>query len=214
MPPLDSGPGLLGTRLRHLLELLDADVAAVYAELGEAGFRPRFTPVLRALAVFGPSSIRDLADAIGVTHSAASQTVAQMAGQGFVVLTPGADARRRIVRPTAKAEALLPVLEAEWAATAAAAAELEAELSFPLSRLVEEVLEALERRPLRRRIADAAPDLAARVGSGRVGSARVGSGREGGQEGGEPRAEGAEDAGAGTSEGRAEGRAAKGGSRA
>ncbi|GGK87429.1 hypothetical protein Ppa06_52160 [Planomonospora parontospora subsp. parontospora] len=167
MPPLDSGPGLLGTRLRHLLELLDADVAAVYAELGEAGFRPRFTPVLRALAAFGPSSIRELADAIGVTHSAASQTVAQMAGEGFVVLMPGADARRRIVHPTEKAEALLPMLEAEWAATAAAAAELEAELSFPLSRLVDEVLEALSRRPMRQRIADAAPDLAARARAGR-----------------------------------------------
>ncbi|MBG0818825.1 MarR family winged helix-turn-helix transcriptional regulator [Planomonospora sp. ID82291] len=167
MPPLDSGPGLLGTRLRHLLDLLDADVAAVYAELGEAGFRPRFAPVLRVLAASGPCAIRDLAEAIGVTHSAASQTVAQMAGEGLVVLTPGADARRRIVRPTAKAEALLPVLEAERAATAAAAAGLEAELSFPLSRLVEEALDALDRRPMRQRIADAAPDPAAWARPGR-----------------------------------------------
>ncbi|GGL38370.1 MarR family winged helix-turn-helix transcriptional regulator [Planomonospora parontospora] len=194
MPSLDSGPGLLGTRLRHLLELLDADVAAVYAELGEAGFRPRFTPVLRALAAFGPSSIRELADAIGVTHSAASQTVAHMAGEGFVVLAPGADARRRIVHLTAKAEALLPMLEAEWAATAAAAAELDAELSFPLSRLVDEVLEALSRRPMRQRIADVAPDLAARARSGREGGregaagdagagAEVGGAAEGGHRG-------------------------------
>jgi DNA-binding MarR family transcriptional regulator len=185
MPPLDSGPGLLGTRLRHLLELLDADVASVYADLGEAGFRPRFTPVLRALAGSGPSSIRDLADATGVTHSAASQTVAQMAGEGFVVLAPGADARRRIVRLTAKAEALLPVLEAEWAATAAAAAELEAELSFPLSRLVDEALEALSRRPMRRRIADAAPDLATLVRAGRErGAAEAGGAGAGAVEGG------------------------------
>ncbi|MBG0827906.1 MarR family transcriptional regulator [Planomonospora sp. ID67723] len=159
MEPFASGPGLLGTRLRHLLELLDGDVAAVYADLGLEGFRPRFTPVVRALAASGPSSIRDLARVIGVTHSAASQTVAQMARSGLVAVAPGEDARQRIVRLTPEAEALVPVLEAEWAATAAAAAGLEAELSFPLSRLVDEVLAALSRRPMRQRIMEAVPDL-------------------------------------------------------
>ncbi|HEX5493594.1 MAG TPA: MarR family transcriptional regulator [Mycobacteriales bacterium] len=158
--PTPGSPGseLLGTRLRHLLDLLDGDVAAVYADLGLDGFRPRFTPIIRALAA-GPSSIRDLARATGVTHSAASQTVAQMARDDLVVFTPGTDARQRIVRLTPAAERLLPVLEAEWVATSAAAAELEAELSVPLSRVVDEALDALRRRPMRERIAAAAPGL-------------------------------------------------------
>lgn len=159
--PRTPGPELLGTRLRHLLDLLDGDVAAVYADLGLNGFRPRFTPVVRVLASTGPHSIRDLAQATGVTHSAASQTVAQMAKADLVTLGPGQDGRQRIVRLTAKAEALLPVLDAEWAATTAAATEFEAELSFPLSRLVDEALEALRRRPMRQRIAEAAPHLIA-----------------------------------------------------
>jgi DNA-binding MarR family transcriptional regulator len=137
MSPPDSGPtpgpGLLGTQLQHLLDLLDADVAAGYTDLG---------------------LVRDLAEAVGVTHSAASQTVAQMAKQGLVTLTPGSDARQRIVRLTPLAESLLPKLETEWAATTAAAATFEAELSYPLSRLLDEALEALRRRPLRQRIAD------------------------------------------------------------
>jgi DNA-binding MarR family transcriptional regulator len=165
--PAASGPELLGTRLRHLLELMDGDVAAVYTDLGIEGFRPRFAPVVRVLAAAGPSSIRDLARASGVTHSAASQTVAQMARRGLVVLTPGADARQRIVRLTAAAERLLPLLEAESAATTAAAVELEAELSFPLSRLVGEALDALRRRPMRERIAAVAPDLGGGVRDGR-----------------------------------------------
>ncbi|WP_329125719.1 MarR family winged helix-turn-helix transcriptional regulator [Streptomyces sp. NBC_01465] len=152
------GPELLGTRLRHLLDQLDGDVAAVYADRGLEWFRPRYAPVVRELAASGPSSIRDLARATGVTHSAASQTVAQMVKEGLVVLEPGADARSRIARPTPKAEALLPVLDAESAATTAAAAELEAELGYPLSRLVGEALDALARRPMRRRIADAMMD--------------------------------------------------------
>lgn len=159
---------LLGTRLRHLLEVLDGDVAAAYPALGlGGGFRPRFTPVVRALAARadagrGPASIRDLADTLGVTHSAASQTVAQMVRQGLVVTEPGADARRRIVRLTAKAEALLPALEREWAATVTAVTAFEAELAYPLSRLVEEALAALERTPLRDRIAAALEEGAPR----------------------------------------------------
>ena len=65
-----------------------------------------------------------------------------------MVLTPGADARQRIVRLTA-------------------AAELEAELSFPLSWLVGEALDALRRRPMRERIAAVAPDLGGGVRDGR-----------------------------------------------
>jgi DNA-binding MarR family transcriptional regulator len=158
MSPAGFGPELLGTPLRHLLDLLDGDVAAVYTDLGLDGFRPRYTPVIRALAASGPNSIRDLARATGVTHSAASQTVAHLVKEELVVLTPGEDARQRIVHLTSKAERLLPVLEAEWVATTAAATEFEAELSFPLSRLVDEALDALRRRPMRQRIADIAPN--------------------------------------------------------
>jgi DNA-binding MarR family transcriptional regulator len=161
-PPLGSPGELLGTRLRHLLEQLDGDVAAVYEDLGLQGFRPRYTPIVRILAARGPRSINALAQATGVTHSAASQTVAQMTKSGLVTLEPGpTDARRRIVRLTGKAEALLPALDAEWAATTAAAAALDAELPYPLSRLIEEALTALARRPMRERIAEADPHLGA-----------------------------------------------------
>jgi DNA-binding MarR family transcriptional regulator len=161
--PLDGpAPGLLGTRLRHLLEQLDGDVAAVYEDLGLHGFRPRFTPMVRLLDRHGPLSINDLARATGVTHSAASQTVAQMARSALVTLAPGpTDARRRIVRLTPKAESLLPALDAEFAATTAAAAALDAELPYPLSRLIEEALAAVARRPMRERIAEADPQLSA-----------------------------------------------------
>lgn len=151
------GPELLGTRLRLLLTELDAGVAAVYDDLGLEGVRPRYAPVLRALAADGPSSIQDLAAATGVTHSAASQTVAQLVKDGLVTVGPGSDGRRRIASLTARARSLLPALDAEWRATAAAATAFEAELPFPLSELIGEALEALRRRPMRERILDAAP---------------------------------------------------------
>ncbi|MEU0370741.1 MarR family transcriptional regulator [Streptomyces sp. NPDC006283] len=153
------GPEMLGTRLRLLLSALEADVTAVYDGLGLEGMRPRYVPVLRILAAEGASSIQDLAAATGVTHSAASQTVAQLVKEGFATVGPGRDGRRRIASLTAKAEALLPALDAEWQATAAAATAFEAELTYPLSELVGEALAVLQRRSMLERIYDAAPDL-------------------------------------------------------
>ena len=149
----------LGTRMRHLLELLDGDVARLYADLGVPDYRPRYSPVVRALVAFGPLSIRDLASTVGVTHSAASQTAAQMARHGLLTLERGTDARQRIARLTARARALLPLIEAEWAATDAAAAELEAELPAALTEVLISAERAVMSRPMRLRIADAARAL-------------------------------------------------------
>ncbi|RZQ60815.1 MarR family winged helix-turn-helix transcriptional regulator [Amycolatopsis suaedae] len=145
------GPGL-GTRMRHLLEVMDGDIAKTYPHLGITDYRPRFTPVVRALVTLGPSSIKDLAKAVAVTHSAASQTVGQMAKSGLVTLEPGTDARQRIVHLTDRARDLLPLLDREWDATEAALRDLEAELPFSLTELVRATLDALERRPMADRI--------------------------------------------------------------
>ncbi|GAA1565242.1 helix-turn-helix domain-containing protein [Kribbella sancticallisti] len=147
--------GAIGTRLRHVLELLDRDVAKVYLDLGLPEYRPRFSPIVRTLVADGPLSIRDLAKAVGVTHSAASQTVAQLSKAGFVTLEPGpSDARQRIVHLTKKTRDLLPTIEAEWQATTAALADLDAELSAPLGQLLDEIITAVERRSFQQRIAD------------------------------------------------------------
>jgi DNA-binding MarR family transcriptional regulator len=144
----------LGTQLRQLLDLMDAEIATVLTDLGVTGYRPRFSPVVRALVALGPVPIRELASAISVTHSAASQTVAQMRARKLVVLKPGEDARHRVVHLTAKARALLPKIEEEWAATASAAAEMDAELPFALAALVPAIAAALEQRSFRQRITE------------------------------------------------------------
>ena len=154
----------LGTLVRHLIELLDRDVEAAYADAGLA-WRPRYTPVLRALMASGPSSIRLLSRHIGISHSAVSQTVSQMAKEGLVELRPGVDARERIVALTAQTEAMIPGLRRQWAATNAAAAQLDAELSAPLSKVVGEAIDALTRRPFGERISQASKALVAKSGS-------------------------------------------------
>jgi DNA-binding MarR family transcriptional regulator len=154
--PERRGPEGLGTRMRHVLEILDGDVARFLADIGLDDYRPRYSPVVRALLARGPLAIRDLAEEMRVTHSAASQTVAQMHRAGFVSLEPGADARQRIVSLTARTRELLPLIEAEWMATTEATAALEAELPYSLRALLDDIVEALERKPFRQRIGETA----------------------------------------------------------
>jgi DNA-binding MarR family transcriptional regulator len=140
--------------LRHVHELLDGAVAGVYLKLGMPDYRPRFSPVVRALVSGGPMPIRDLARMVGVTHSAASQTVAQMKRCDLVELTAGPDARQRLVHLTPRSRGALPAIEAEWTATESAVRELDAELPMPLADLLTMTAQALERRPFGQRIAE------------------------------------------------------------
>lgn len=148
----------LGTLMRSLIDLLDGEVEAAYAAAGLA-WRPRYTPVLRALTKLGPTSIKLIAREVGVSHSAASQTVSQMNREGLVALTPGADARERIVVLTPATETMIPALHRQQAATNAAAAELDAELSTPLTEVLREAIAALRHRPFGARIAEASRKL-------------------------------------------------------
>jgi DNA-binding MarR family transcriptional regulator len=144
----------LGTQLRHVLELMESDIAAVLEDLGLPDYRPRFSPIVRALVALGPMPIGELARAVSVTHSAASQTVAEMNRRGFVTLVPGSDARQRVVHLTDRATQALPSIQAEWDATKAAADQLDAELPFPLSELVPAIAAALKRKSFRQRMTE------------------------------------------------------------
>ena len=142
----------LGTLLRHLIELLDGDVEQAYRDLG-LPYRPRFTPVVRALMESEPRSIRDIADHSGLTHSAVSQTVAEMSRAGLVSLVRDkADGRARLARLTERCRGMLPRLKRQWDATNSAAEGLDQELSGSLREVVTEAIAALEQDPFRKRI--------------------------------------------------------------
>lgn len=145
----------LGTLLRHLVDILDGAVEQSYKRSG-LDYRPRFTPIVRALIELGPSSIRTIELHVGITHSAVSQTVSQMRKHGLVSFRSSGDARERIVYLTPKAEAMVPALKTHWAATNAAAKRLDRELSMPLTELIGEAIRALERRTFIERIDQAA----------------------------------------------------------
>ncbi|MBW8899526.1 MAG: CPBP family intramembrane metalloprotease [Massilia sp.] len=76
----------LGTQLRHLIELLDGDVAQAYVEAG-LDYLPRYTPVMRVLAAQQAATIGQIAQAAGITQPAATQTVARMKEVGLITRT-------------------------------------------------------------------------------------------------------------------------------
>ena len=147
----------LGTLLRNLSETLDRAVEEAYRDAG-LSYRPRYTPVYRALLA-GPASIRALARQTGVSHSAVSQTVAQMKRDGLVEMRPGADARERIVALSPAGLALRARLERHWDVTEAATLSLERDAGAPICALLIKALDALELKPMGERIADAHTSL-------------------------------------------------------
>ncbi len=140
--------------LRLLQEAMDADIAQIYAEAQIGGLKPSFVMELLRLHARGPMTITELAESVQRTHSAISQKVAAMRAAGLVRTTTGTDARSKKVTLTAKARRIVGQLAAEWRATEAAIAEIEAEIPYPLSRAVTEIEEALRRKSFHDRIAE------------------------------------------------------------
>lgn len=142
----------LGTQLRHLIELLDGAVEASYAEAG-LNYRPRFTPVMRALVAHEPLTIGDIAAQAGITQPAATQTVALMIKEGLLTSAAGElDGRQKLIRLSKAGRAMVGDLERCWQATAAAAASLDAQLTYPLSAALADAIAALEQQPFGDRI--------------------------------------------------------------
>ncbi len=144
----------LGTQLRHLIELLDGAVQQAYVDAGLL-YRPRYTPVMRALAQQRSATVGELAELAGITQPAATQTVALMKKEGLLVVAASDDdARQRVVRLSAQGEAMLPRLQACWQATKRAADGLDADMAFPLSACLAQAIALLEQRPFGERIRD------------------------------------------------------------
>ncbi|HEY8455537.1 MAG TPA: MarR family transcriptional regulator [Actinopolymorphaceae bacterium] len=138
--------------LRLLLQAMDGEIADIYAQAGIKGLKPSFVRELLRLHARGPMTIRELAESVRSTHSATSQKVAAMRAAGFVRTTKGPDGRSKRVVLTAKARRIVGRLAAEWRATEAAVAELEEEIPYPLSRVVDDIEAALRRKSFRDRI--------------------------------------------------------------
>jgi len=139
--------------LQRLLDGMDAEIARLYETNAIPGLRPSHVREILRLSARGPMTIGELAESFGATHSATSQKVAAMRADGWVRTAPGADARSKRVLLSAKAKRIVGRLAAEWRATESAVAEIEAEVPYALSRVVDDIEKALARKSFHDRIA-------------------------------------------------------------
>jgi DNA-binding MarR family transcriptional regulator len=137
----------------RVLSGIDDEIARVYAENGIPDLKPTWAMEIIRLHVRGPMTIAELARSVERTHSAMSQKVAAMRAAGWLETSPGPDARSKKVTLTPKAERIAAKLAAEWRATEASVAELEAEIPYPLSRVADDIAAALARKSFHDRIA-------------------------------------------------------------
>jgi DNA-binding MarR family transcriptional regulator len=138
----------------RLLGDIDEEIARVYADNGIADLRTHWVPVILKLRARGPMTITDLARDLRQTHSAMSQKVAAMRDKGWLATEPGPDARSKKVRLTARSEQIADKLSAEWNATEASLEELEAQLPYPLTRVVADIRQVLAAKSFGDRIAE------------------------------------------------------------
>jgi DNA-binding MarR family transcriptional regulator len=139
---------------RLMVAAMDAEIAAIYAEAHIGEVKPSYVMELLRLHARGPMTITELAASVERTHSGTSQKVAAMRAAGLVRTTPGTDARSKQVTLTAKARRIAGRLAAEWRATEAAVAEIEAEIPYPLTRVTVDIEAALQRKSFHDRIAE------------------------------------------------------------
>jgi DNA-binding MarR family transcriptional regulator len=140
--------------LRLLQDAMDTDIARIYTQAQLGTIKPSWVLELLRLQARGPMTITELAESVQRTHSAISQKVAAMRTAGLVRTTAGSDARTKKVTLTSKARRITGRLAAEWQATEAAVAEIEAEIPYPLSRIVTDIDQALRRKSFHDRIAE------------------------------------------------------------
>lgn len=153
---MTSPPSSLGTLLRQLLERLDRDVERAYRDRG-VDFKPRYTSIMRLLIGREPLRIGEITAAARVSQPSISATLAAMERDGLITVRRGQDRRERLISLTDKARAMLPALQAQWTATAVAAASLDEDLSVDLEKLIAAALGCLDDRSFLARMRGARP---------------------------------------------------------
>lgn len=138
----------LGSRLKALSDHFYGAADEVYRAL-EAPIESRWLPVLRYLWDTGPSTVTDVASAIGQTHSAVSQLTDKLVRAGMIRRRRDpADGRRTVLTLTSKAQASLAGLGPIWCAVRQGVDASLAEHAAHLLDAIEACERALKERPV------------------------------------------------------------------
>jgi DNA-binding MarR family transcriptional regulator/N-acetylglutamate synthase-like GNAT family acetyltransferase len=144
----DLGPLFLGSRLKRLAERLQADAAKVHRVMG-VDAQPAELALLAALDRYGPLTVSQVVESLGVSQPAISRTATALAERGLVASVEAADLRQKTMKLTRKGQAIVAKAKTEaWPAIAEAVATMCAPLQGTLLEQIAELERRLTERPL------------------------------------------------------------------
>lgn len=115
---------VFGSRLRRLSESFLSDINAIYKS-HKILFDASWFPVFYILSKEEEVSIKQIAEQLSTTHSAASQMVSSLQEKGLIKSSVSKkDARHKVVTFTAKGQKLLLKIQPVWQALQAAMMEI------------------------------------------------------------------------------------------
>lgn len=144
----------LASRMRRVTQTMLEDGDRAYTEAG-LDFRTRLFPIVYGLHRDGPMTVSELTAFSGFSQPATSQTLKALVEAGHVSISRGKDARERRVSLTPAGKQLVDSLQPFWRRARAAQEGLLAETQPNFLEALASLEQALERRSLFERIADA-----------------------------------------------------------
>ncbi len=104
----------VASHMRRLSESISQDVAEIYKD-HDLLFEPKWFPVFCLLAEQSPVTATEIADQLGVTHSAINQIAQELIDQGYIESqSDKQDKRRRLFVFSVKGKNLVSKLEPVW----------------------------------------------------------------------------------------------------
>jgi DNA-binding MarR family transcriptional regulator len=149
---------MLGTRLKRVGEMLQADATRIAAAHGVTIQSSQY-PFLSAIDQFGPLTIGEMTAAVGISQPGVTRSVAQLAKLGMVKVREGrSDRRQRIITLTAAGRRQIEIGRQQvWPRVEKAVADLCDSLSGPLLDQLTTMERELAARPLDQRTGGGKP---------------------------------------------------------
>ncbi|MEO0977226.1 MAG: MarR family transcriptional regulator [Pseudomonadota bacterium] len=147
------GYGTLGSRMKRMGEKLQAQTQEISTRSQELNLPASHHPVLAALDRYGPLSIGNLTDAVGLSQPGVTRMVNKLKSDELVESLPDAHDRRvAMIALTVKGKALVRHLQQTlWPEIILAVADACSGLNGSLLQQLSQLEDALEARPLRAR---------------------------------------------------------------
>jgi N-acetylglutamate synthase-like GNAT family acetyltransferase/DNA-binding transcriptional ArsR family regulator len=152
----EMGPLALGSRLKRLAERMQADATRVFADRGLPIQGTHF-PLLAALTTYGPLSVSEAVEAVGISQPAVTRIHNALQKLGLTTVAPvEGDSRQKQIRLTPEGEALVGELKRDlWPHVRSAAQQLCEGPDADLLTQIGRIEDALQTRSLHDRICDA-----------------------------------------------------------